>query len=119
MYIKLSLKQVPSKPLTSFPVKEILVSAILSPSVVSFRLELILLYLIVKNHSFVDGNKPIAAACFLYFLKKNNILYSADGRPFLSNDALASLTLFIAESKSDEMETVKQVTISILNMKNL
>jgi prophage maintenance system killer protein len=78
-----------------------------------------LLYLIVKNHSFVDGNKRIAAACFLYFLKKNNLLYSAEGELLLSNDALASLTLFIAESKSDEMETVKQLTVSILNRKNI
>lgn len=78
-----------------------------------------LLYLIVKNHSFVDGNKRIAAACFLYFLKKNNMLYSKDGKTLLSNDTLASLTLFIAESKSDEMETVKQLTVSILNRKVL
>jgi len=77
-----------------------------------------LLYLIVKNHSFVDGNKRIAAACFLYFLKKNNLLYTNDGKPLLSNDALASLTLFITESKSEEMKTVKQLTVSILNRKN-
>jgi prophage maintenance system killer protein len=76
-----------------------------------------LLYLIVKNHSFVDGNKRIAAACFLYFLDKNNLLYGSDGIALLSNDALASMTLFIAESKPEEMETVKQVVISILNRK--
>ncbi len=76
-----------------------------------------LLYFIVKNHSFVDGNKRIAAACFLYFLDKNNLLYDLNGVTLLSNDALASLTLFIAESKSEEMETVKQVVISILNRK--
>lgn len=74
-----------------------------------------LLYLVVKNHSFVDGNKRIAAACFLYFLDKNNLLFSANGQPAISNEALAALTLFVATSKSDEMETVKMFIISILN----
>ncbi|MBN2352112.1 MAG: virulence protein RhuM/Fic/DOC family protein [Spirochaetales bacterium] len=76
-----------------------------------------LLYLIVKNHSFVDGNKRIAAACFLYFLGKNNLLYDKKGTPSIHNDALAALTLFIAVSKPSEMETVKQVIISVLNRK--
>lgn len=74
-----------------------------------------LLYLIVKNHSFVDGNKRIGAACFLYFLERNDCLYSTAGRTVISNEALAALTLFVATSKSDEMETVKQFVISILN----
>lgn len=74
-----------------------------------------LLYLIVKNHAFVDGNKRIAAACFLLFLEKNNLLYRADGQPILSNDALATLTLFIAASRAEEMNTAKYLTISILN----
>lgn len=74
-----------------------------------------LLYLVVKNHAFVDGNKRIAAACFLLFLKANNMLYSKDGHPIVSNEALASLTLFIASSKPDEMETVKKLIISVLN----
>src|SRR5690554_3715290 len=66
-----------------------------------------LLYLIVKNHGFVDGNKRIAAACFLLFLKKNQMLYNGDGKAIISNDALASLTLFVAASKPEEMDTVK------------
>jgi death-on-curing family protein len=74
-----------------------------------------LLYLIVKNHSFVDGNKRIGAACFLHFLDKNEVLISPSGQPIISNEALAALTLFVATSKSDEMETVKQFVISILN----
>lgn len=74
-----------------------------------------LLYLVVKNHSFVDGNKRIAAACFLHFLDKNNLLFSANGQAAISNEALAALTLFVATSKSDEMETVKMFIISILN----
>lgn len=74
-----------------------------------------LLYLIVKNHGFVDGNKRIAAACFLLFLQHNMLLHNRDGNPIISNDALASLTLFIASSKPEEMDTVKKLVISVLN----
>ena len=74
-----------------------------------------LLYLIVKNHAFVDGNKRIAAACFLLFLQRNNRLHPPGEGMAISNEALASLTLFIAVSKSNEMETVKRLIISILN----
>lgn len=74
-----------------------------------------LLYLIVKNHAFVDGNKRIAAACFLLFLERNQLLYDTHGAPTISNEALAALTLFVAMSKPDEMATVKNVIISILN----
>lgn len=76
-----------------------------------------LLYLIVKNHAFVDGNKRIAAACFLLFLNRNKLLYNEQGQTIISNEALASLTLFVAASKADEMKTVKQLLISILNRK--
>lgn len=74
-----------------------------------------LLYLIVKNHAFVDGNKRIAAACFLLFLQTNSLLYHPSGRSIISNEALASITLFVAASKADEMETMKKLVISVLN----
>lgn len=74
-----------------------------------------LLYLVVKNHSFVDGNKRIAAACFLKFLQQNNMLFNTQNEPIISNDTLASLTLFIASSKPEEMETIKRLVISVLN----
>ena len=73
-----------------------------------------LLYLIVKNHSFTDGNKRIAASCFLYFLDKNNMLFKED-KPAIDNATLFSLTLLIAVSNPEEMETVKQIVISVLN----
>ena len=73
-----------------------------------------LLYLIVKNHSFADGNKRIGASCFLYFLNRNNMLYK-NGLPIIDNSTLFALTLLIATSKPEEMETVKQVVLSILN----
>ncbi|CAG5071555.1 hypothetical protein DYBT9623_03554 [Dyadobacter sp. CECT 9623] len=73
-----------------------------------------LLYLVIKNHSFVDGNKRIAAACFLLFLAVNGLL-QANENPIISNEALASLTLFAAASKPEEMETVKKLIVSVLN----
>ncbi|HPY58779.1 MAG TPA: virulence protein RhuM/Fic/DOC family protein [Bacteroidales bacterium] len=74
-----------------------------------------LLYFITKNHSFVDGNKRIAAACFLYFMEQNKALLKPDGTSIIDNAALAALTLFIATSKPEEAGIVKQLTISILN----
>jgi prophage maintenance system killer protein len=74
-----------------------------------------LLYLVVKNHAFVDGNKRIATACFLLFLEKNGILYNINGQTIISSEALASLTLFVAASKAEEIDTVKQLLISVLN----
>jgi len=73
-----------------------------------------LLYFIVKNHSFTDGNKRIGASCFLYFLDKNDLLYKNE-KPIIDNGTLFALTLLIAESKPVEMETVKNIVISVLN----
>ena len=75
-----------------------------------------LLYFLVKNHSFTDGNKRIGAACFLYFLDKNGILYQ-NCTQIIDNAALFALTVLIAESKPEEKETMKQVIISVLNKK--
>lgn len=73
-----------------------------------------LLYLITKNHSFSDGNKRIAASCFLYFLNKNSMLY-INGSPIIDNTTLFALALLIAESNPTEMETIKNVVVSVLN----
>lgn len=74
-----------------------------------------LLYLIVKNHSFIDGNKRIAASCFVYFLDKNNILYDENGNAIIDNGTLFALTILIAESNPKDMETIKQIVVSVLN----
>ncbi len=74
-----------------------------------------LLYLVVKNHAFADGNKRIAAACFLLFLKANDLLTNKLDYPIINNEALASLTLLVASSKPEEAETVKQLIMSVLN----
>lgn len=78
-----------------------------------------LLYFIVKNHAFSDGNKRIAAAIFIYFLNANNILYRADGGKRLADNALVALTLLIAESKPEEKETIVKVIVSLINRCNL
>lgn len=74
-----------------------------------------LLYFITKNHSFVDGNKRIAAACFLYFLQQNESLTNSKDQPIISNETLATLTLYIANSRTEESEVVKRLIISVLN----
>jgi prophage maintenance system killer protein len=74
-----------------------------------------LLYFVVKNHSFSDGNKRIAAFLFVWFLEKNRILYREDGTKRLADNALVALTLMIAESKSDEKDIITQVVVNLIN----
>lgn len=76
-----------------------------------------LLYLVVKNHSFIDGNKRIAAACFLYFLNQYGILTEKE-QFIIDNNTLFAITILIAESKPEEMEIVKNMIITILNRRN-
>lgn len=74
-----------------------------------------LLYLIFKHHAFSDGNKRIAAACFLLFLETNKALAKNDGTAIIGNEALARITFFTTASKPEEMEVVKNLMVSILN----
>lgn len=75
-----------------------------------------LLYFVVKNHSFSDGNKRIAAFLFVWFLEKNGILYKTNGsKRIADNDALVALTLMIAESKPDEKDIMIQVVVNLIN----
>lgn len=77
-----------------------------------------LLYFVVKNHSFSDGNKRIAAYLFVWFLDKNIILYKPDGSKRIADNALVALTLMIAESKSDEKDMMVKVIVNLINIKN-
>ncbi|POZ52423.1 RhuM family protein [Methylovulum psychrotolerans] len=77
-----------------------------------------LLYFIVKNHSFSDGNKRIAAAIFAWFLERHAYLYNAEGEKRVADNALVAFTLLIAESKPDEKETIVKVIINLINDKN-
>ena len=77
-----------------------------------------LLYFVVKNHSFSDGNKRIAAYLFVWFLEKNGILYREDGSKRIADNALVALTLMIAESKPDEKDMMVKVVVNLINPKN-
>jgi prophage maintenance system killer protein len=77
-----------------------------------------LLYFLVKNHHFVDGNKRIAAALFLWFLQKNKALYRADGGKRIADNALVAMTLLIAESRPDEKDVLTRVVVNLINRKN-
>lgn len=78
-----------------------------------------LLYFIVKNHSFTDGNKRIAAAIFVWFLQRHDFLYNAGGEKRIADNALVAFTLLIAESKPDEREMMVKVIINLINGKNV
>lgn len=72
------------------------------------------LYLIVKNHVFVDGNKRVAATLFIYFLEFYNILYK-DNKQVIDNNTLAALTLLIAESNPKEKDILVDLVTNFLN----
>ena len=77
-----------------------------------------LLYLVVKNHSFSDGNKRIAAMLFLWFLNNNHVLYAEDGHKRIADNTLVALTLMIAESRTDEKDVMVKVVVNLINKEN-
>jgi prophage maintenance system killer protein len=77
-----------------------------------------LLYLVTKNHSFSDGNKRIAATLFLWFLNNNGILYREDSTKRIADNTLVALTLMIAESRTEEKDTMVKVVVNLINQKN-
>jgi len=77
-----------------------------------------LLYFIVKNHSFVDGNKRIAASIFLWFLEANGLLYRKDGTKRIADNAMVALTLMIAESDPSERDTIVVLAVNLINRNN-
>ena len=72
------------------------------------------LYLIVKNHVFIDGNKRIAATLFIYFLNFYDILYK-NNMQIIDNNTLAALTLLIAESNPKEKEIIIDLIMNFLS----
>ena len=72
-----------------------------------------LLYFVTKNHSFLDGNKRIAATMFLYFLDKNGVLFIDDEKQ-IDDHTLVALTIMIAESKPEEKEMMITVVMNCL-----
>lgn len=66
-----------------------------------------------KNHSFLDGNKRIAATMFLYFLDKNGVLFS-NGQKMIDDHTLVALTIMIAESNPKEKEMMISVIMNCM-----
>lgn len=77
-----------------------------------------LLYFIVKNHSFSDGNKRIAAGLFVYFLDMNQMLLNENGNKRIGDNALVAITIMIAESKSDEKDMMIKLVVNLINNNN-
>ena len=71
------------------------------------------LYLITKNHSFIDGNKRIAALLFIYFLEKNNILYKNEIQ-VIDNNTLVAITILIAQSNPEEKDLLVDLVMNFL-----
>ena len=76
------------------------------------------LYLITKNHTFIDGNKRIAATLFIYFLDFYNILYKNNKR-VIDNNTLVALTLLIAQSNPKEKEILIELIMNFLTLENI
>ena len=77
-----------------------------------------LLYFLVKNHSFVDGNKRIAAALFLWFMEKNAMLRRTDGTRRIADNALVAITLLIAVSEPAEKRVIIGMVVNLINGRN-
>lgn len=74
-----------------------------------------LLYLTIKGHPFVDGNKRIASFLFVYFLDKNNYLYRKNGEKKINDNALVALALLVAESDSKEKDILIKIILNLIN----
>jgi prophage maintenance system killer protein len=77
-----------------------------------------LLYFLVKNHPFVDGNKRIGAALFLWFLDKNAGLYRKDDTKRIADNALVAMALLIAESQPADKAIITSMIVNLINARN-
>jgi death-on-curing family protein len=77
-----------------------------------------LLYFVIKNHSFSDGNKRIAAGLFIYFLDLNNKLLNKEGNKKIADNALVAITIMIAESKPEEKNMMTKLVVNLINDNN-
>lgn len=73
-----------------------------------------LLYFVVKNHSFIDGNKRIGAFLFVWFLERNNLLYKSNGNKLIADSTLVALTLMIAQSNPNDKDMMIKVIVNLL-----
>jgi death-on-curing family protein len=74
-----------------------------------------LLYFVIKNHPFNDGNKRIGAFLFIWFLEKNKHRFKEDGELKINDNALAALALLVAQSKPEEKELMIKLIINLIN----
>ena len=74
-----------------------------------------LLYFLIKNHSFVDGNKRIAAFIFIWFLKINDILYKENYIKRISDNTLVALCLMVAESNPKDKDIIVKMIVNLIN----
>lgn len=77
-----------------------------------------LLYFVIKDHPFVDGNKRIAAFLFIWFLDRNKYLYRPDGSKRIEDNALVAICLLIAQSKPDEKNVMVKLMVNLINKLN-
>lgn len=77
-----------------------------------------LLYFVIKNHAFIDGNKRIGAFLFLWFLDRHGALYATNGGKRLADSALVALTLLIAESRPQEKDLMIKLIVNLINKRN-
>jgi len=73
-----------------------------------------LLYFVIKDHPFADGNKRIGTLLFLEFLRRNQLLLLADGQPRIADNGMAALALLIAESAPQQKDLMIRLVIALL-----
>ena len=74
-----------------------------------------LIYYIIKDHPFNDGNKRIGAFMFILFLSKSGLLYKNNGKPKINDNALAALALLIAQSDPNQKDMIVNLTTNLLS----
>jgi death-on-curing family protein len=74
-----------------------------------------LLYFVIKNHSFTDGNKRIGAFLFVWFLEKNKHRFKKSGEVKINDNALVALALLVAQSNPDDKEIMIKLIINLVN----
>ena len=73
-----------------------------------------LLYFLIKDHPYIDGNKRIASLLFIWFLEKNNLLTTPNGERTINDNALVALTLLVAESNPKQKEVMIKLIINLI-----
>ena len=74
-----------------------------------------LLYFVIKDHPFGDGNKRIGTLLFLEYLRRNGLLLRADGEPRLADNAMVALALLIAESEATQKDLMIRLVLNLLD----